>query len=158
VITKPKLLRHQRSRHLPKPHGRRGGPLPSSSGKSIPASPSAWKYPTPQPYSRGPPYRYRHLHEPIFGEFATTYLRRSSKTGKDDSELLIAFLTGNCLWSRWLRGTAIIPAKEFLLNLHRDLVQPLLGSIRCTRSLAGATEATDAHPSDPTSHFSSPRS
>jgi hypothetical protein len=39
-------------------------------------------------------------------------------------------LAGNYLWSRWLRGTAIIPAKEFLFNLHRDLVQPLLGPIR----------------------------
>ena len=29
-----------------------------------------------------------------------------------------------------LRGTAIIPAKEFLLNLHRDLIQPFLGPIR----------------------------
>jgi len=29
-----------------------------------------------------------------------------------------------------LQGSAIIAATEFLLNLHRDLVQPLLGSIR----------------------------
>ena len=42
----------------------------------------------------------------------------------------LARLAGNCLWRRWLRGTAIIPIKEFLLNLHRDLIQPLLGPIR----------------------------
>jgi hypothetical protein len=35
-----------------------------------------------------------------------------------------------------LRGTTIIPTKEFLLNLHRDLMQPSLGSIRPLRVLA----------------------
>jgi hypothetical protein len=30
---------------------------------------------------------------------------------------------------RWLRGTTILPAKEFLLNLHRDLIQPPLGPV-----------------------------
>ena len=40
----------------------------------------------------------------------------------------LSFLAGK--WSGWLRGTAIIPAKEFLLNLHRDLIQPLLRPIR----------------------------
>ena len=39
-------------------------------------------------------------------------------------------LAGKCLWRRWLRGTTIFPSKEFLLNLHRDLIQPLLGPIR----------------------------
>ena len=42
----------------------------------------------------------------------------------------LSLLAGDRLWSRWLRGMAIIPAKEFLLYLHRDLIQPLLGPIR----------------------------
>jgi hypothetical protein len=42
----------------------------------------------------------------------------------------LSLLAGNCLWRRWLRGTAIVPSKEILLNLHRDLIQPLLGPIR----------------------------
>src|SRR5271169_2344079 len=42
----------------------------------------------------------------------------------------LSLLAGNCLWNRWLRGTAIINATEFLFNFHRDLVQPLLGPIR----------------------------
>ena len=31
---------------------------------------------------------------------------------------------------RWLRGTSLLTPKELLLNLQRDSVQPLLGSIR----------------------------
>ena len=42
----------------------------------------------------------------------------------------LSLLAGNCLWRRWLQGTAITPSKEILLNLHRDLIQPLLGPIR----------------------------
>ena len=42
----------------------------------------------------------------------------------------LSLLAGNSLWRRWLRGTAIVPSKEILLNLHRDLIQPLLGPIR----------------------------
>jgi hypothetical protein len=42
----------------------------------------------------------------------------------------LSLLAGNCLWRRWLRGPAIVPSKEILLNLHRDLIQPLLGPIR----------------------------
>jgi hypothetical protein len=34
------------------------------------------------------------------------------------------------LWRRWLRRTAVVPSEEILLNLHRDLIQPLLGPIR----------------------------
>jgi hypothetical protein len=42
----------------------------------------------------------------------------------------LLLLAGNCLWWRWLRRAIIVSAKEFLLNLHRDLIQPLLGPIR----------------------------
>jgi hypothetical protein len=34
----------------------------------------------------------------------------------------LSLLAGNCLWRRWLQGTAIAPSKEILLNLHRDLI------------------------------------
>ena len=34
---------------------------------------------------------------------------------------------GKSLVEGWLRGTAIVPRKEFLLNLRQGLIQPLLG-------------------------------
>jgi hypothetical protein len=49
---------------------------------------------------------------------------------------LLPLIAQMCLGRRWLRGTALIPAKEFVLNLHRDLMQPSLGSIRPVRVLA----------------------
>ena len=52
------------------------------------------------------------------------------------SEAYRRLFSEKCLGRRWLRGTTILPAKEFLLNLHRDLMQPSLGSIRPLRVLA----------------------
>ena len=40
------------------------------------------------------------------------------------------------LWRRRLRRTTIFPGKEFLLNLHRDLMLPSLSSICPLRVLA----------------------
>ena len=34
------------------------------------------------------------------------------------------------LWRRWLRRTAVVPSEDSCSNLHRDLIQPLLGPIR----------------------------
>jgi hypothetical protein len=42
----------------------------------------------------------------------------------------LSLLAGNCLWRRWLQGTAIAPSKETRSNPHRDLIQPLLRPIR----------------------------
>jgi hypothetical protein len=89
----------------------------------VPAS--AWKL----------PYRYRQLHLPIFDEFMTAYLRRSasiseSRRGRRRVMNSLSLLAGNSLWRRWLRRTAVVPSEEILLNLHRDLIQPLLGPIR----------------------------
>jgi hypothetical protein len=42
----------------------------------------------------------------------------------------LLLLPGNCLWWRWLRHAIVVSAKEFLLNLYRDLIQPFLGPIR----------------------------
>jgi hypothetical protein len=43
---------------------------------------------------------------------------------------LLPLIAKKRLRRRWLRVATVVPAKEFLLNLYRDLMQPSLGSIR----------------------------
>jgi hypothetical protein len=42
---------------------------------------------------------------------------------------LLALAAQKRLGRRWLRGATIVPAKEFLLNLYRDLIQPSLSPV-----------------------------
>ncbi len=61
----------------------------------------------------------------------TVYFRRTGKRGAVASlDNLSLLISGNRLWRRSLRGTTIVSAKEILLNLYRDLVQPPLGPVR----------------------------
>jgi hypothetical protein len=83
-------------------------------------SPSAWKHSIPQ----------TQLNAILQANLRRVHDGLPSRSAKAQEDGGLSMLAGNYLWSRWLRGTAIIPAKEFLFNLHRDLVQPLLGPIR----------------------------
>jgi hypothetical protein len=42
---------------------------------------------------------------------------------------LLPLIAKKRLRRRWLRGPTIVPAKEFLLNLYRDLMQPSLSPV-----------------------------
>jgi hypothetical protein len=53
-----------------------------------------------------------------------------SRSAKAEEDGGLSLLAGNYLWGRLLRGTAIGSAKELLLDLQRDLIQPFLGPIR----------------------------
>jgi hypothetical protein len=51
---------------------------------------------------------------------------------------------------RWLRGPTVVPAKEPLLNLDRDSMQPLLGSVRPLLVVLGVADLpTVSAPSSP---------